>query len=243
MKTYVLGDIHGAHKALVQCLERSGFNREQDRLIVLGDVCDGYPDVKRSIDELLALKDFVYIIGNHDLWALEWAVNGTEKSVWLTQGGANTIASYEGKTMPPAHVELLKTAHPWIEYEGKLFVHGGIEPEVEIAQQDLEFLVWDRSFVQDAWLRAQQDPAYVFPRYKEIFVGHTPTQNFAWLRRSDKTKPGRPGELSDEPLFLCNAIMMDTGAGWSGKLTIMDINTHEYWQSDPTPLLYGKRGR
>ena len=43
MKTFVVGDIHGAHKALVQVLERSGLDRESDTLIVLGDVVDGWP--------------------------------------------------------------------------------------------------------------------------------------------------------------------------------------------------------
>jgi serine/threonine protein phosphatase 1 len=38
MRTLVMGDIHGAHKALVQCLEKSGFNMEHDRLIQLGDI-------------------------------------------------------------------------------------------------------------------------------------------------------------------------------------------------------------
>jgi len=30
-KTFVMGDIHGAHKALLQCLERSGFCNEKGR--------------------------------------------------------------------------------------------------------------------------------------------------------------------------------------------------------------------
>lgn len=33
-----MGDIHGAYKALQQCLERSKFNYENDKLIQLGDV-------------------------------------------------------------------------------------------------------------------------------------------------------------------------------------------------------------
>lgn len=35
-------------------------------------------------------------------------------------------------------------------------------------------------------------------------------------------------------------IIMDlhTGFGWNGKLTIMDIDTHEYWQSDNVQKLY-----
>jgi len=31
---------------------------------------------------------------------------------------------------------------------------------------------------------------------------------------------------------------LDTGAGMSGKLTVMDIDTKEYWQSDLVTELY-----
>jgi len=31
---------------------------------------------------------------------------------------------------------------------------------------------------------------------------------------------------------------VDTGGGWSGKLTIMDIDSYEYRQSDLVPDLY-----
>jgi serine/threonine protein phosphatase 1 len=37
---------------------------------------------------------------------------------------------------------------------------------------------------------------------------------------------------------------LDTGAGYNGKLTIMDIKTKEYWQSDLVTELYkDKKGR
>jgi serine/threonine protein phosphatase 1 len=37
---------------------------------------------------------------------------------------------------------------------------------------------------------------------------------------------------------------MDTGAGWSGVLTIMNIETKEFFTSDPVPVLYpGIEGR
>lgn len=237
MKTFVLGDIHGAHKALVQCLDRSGFNRDLDRLIVLGDVCDGYPDVKQSIDELLRIKHCDYIIGNHDLWVLDWALNGIEKSIWLTQGGMNTAASYEEQSMPQEHIDLLANAHWFIEFDRKLFVHGGIDPEKAIGEHDLQYLTWDRDLVKNAWRMTDQDPGYKFSTYEEIFVGHTPTQQFSRIQIFNKSMPG------DEPLFLCNVIMMDTGAGWSDKLTIMDVHTHEFWQSDPTLALYSGQGR
>jgi serine/threonine protein phosphatase 1 len=36
----------------------------------------------------------------------------------------------------------------------------------------------------------------------------------------------------------CNLIDLDTGAGWNGKLIIMDINSKQYWQSDSVLDLY-----
>ncbi len=239
----MIGDIHGAYNALIQCFDRSGLDRAHDRLIVLGDVCDGYPDVRLCIDELLAIKNCDYIIGNHDLWALEWATDGTEKSVWVNQGGENTIQSYGGGAMPPAHVEFLRAARLWTEYDGNLFVHGGVDPDKSINEQDSELLVWDRNLVANAWNTAQKDPQYKFSAYKRIFVGHTPTQHFTRRQMFSAFMPGVKVSAGDKPLFLCNVVMMDTGAGWSGRLTIMDVDTQQYWQSDPTPTLYGVRGR
>ena len=111
MKVFAIGDIHGAYKALVQCLERSGFDYEKDRLIVLGDVCDGYSGVKQCIDELLRIKHCDFIIGNHDLWTLDWAKQGDMPEIWTSQGGNQTIASYGGGPMPQEHIDFLKNAH------------------------------------------------------------------------------------------------------------------------------------
>ena len=40
------------------------------------------------------------------------------------------------------------------------------------------------------------------------------------------------------PMNRCNVWNLDTGGGWSGKLTIMDIDSMEFWQSDFLPTLY-----
>ncbi len=66
MRTFVIGDIHGAYKALVQVLERAGFDYENDKLISLGDVTDGWSETAESIEELMKIKNLVYIKGNHD---------------------------------------------------------------------------------------------------------------------------------------------------------------------------------
>ena len=53
MRTLVCGDIHGAHRALLQCFEKSSFDYEKDKLICLGDVADGWSEVPECFDELL----------------------------------------------------------------------------------------------------------------------------------------------------------------------------------------------
>lgn len=222
MKTFVIGDIHGTHKALVQCLERSGFDCARDRLIALGDVCDGYPDVRQCIDELLKIKNCDYLIGNHDLWALDWATRGIKEDIWLSQGGEHTVASYAGQGMPLAHVALLKNAHRWLEWDNTLFVHGGFDPGRPLSEQSLETLVWDRELINAAWQKYLRRENYRYTQFDEIFLGHTPTQLFN----------------SSKPLKLCNIWDLDTGAGWAGQLTIMDVHTKKYWQSDPVRSLY-----
>jgi len=222
MKTFVIGDIHGSYKAMLQCFERSGFDYDKDRLIVLGDVCDGYPEVNRCLDEILKMKHYHYIIGNHDLWALKWAESGWKENLWLSQGGKTTIESYGGQPMPKSHIDLLKSASFWFEYEDKLFVHGGFDPHKPISFQDKEKFVWDRTLITHAQQIDVVNPDYKFSEFKEIYLGHTPTTKL------DSTKP----------LKLCNVWDMDTGAGWGGKLSIMDVGTKEYWQSDLTSELY-----
>jgi serine/threonine protein phosphatase 1 len=227
MKTFVIGDIHGAYKALIQCFERSEFDYKKDRLIVLGDVCDGYPEVKQCVDELLKIKHCDYILGNHDKWALDWALTGWRGEIWQSQGGYNTIASYGDQPMPQAHMKFLNNSNYWIELEGKIFVHGGFNPNNPIASQDKKVLLWDRDLLHAAYKKYLSGQDYKFSDYDEIYVGHTTTETYR----------------SVVPLHFCNVWALDTGAGWSGKLTMMDIKSKEFWQSDLTKDLYGLPAR
>jgi serine/threonine protein phosphatase 1 len=222
MKTFVIGDIHGSYKALVQCAERCAFDYVHDRLIVLGDICDGYPQVNLCIDELLKIKHCQCIVGNHDQWALKWVATGWKEDVWLSQGGRATIESYGGQLMPQAHVDFLKAASFWFECEGRIFVHGGFDVQKPVSLQEDEEFIWNRTLIDQARKVNAIDPDCQFSDYKEIYVGHTPTTKFD----------------STVPLKLCNVWDMDTAAGWGGKLSIMNVETKEYWQSDLTSELY-----
>lgn len=234
MKKFVIGDIHGNFRALKQCLERSKFNYEEDKLIVLGDTCDGFPDVKECFDELLKIKNLIHILGNHDNWALKWYTKdifsgGFPEILWTSQGGQNTINSYGGinERMGEKHLSLLINSPLYhLEYNYDdiyLFVHGGINPnQKDIVKQDRDVLLWDRELLRYARHKHYQNPNCKYGGFDRIYVGHTTTQ------MAGKT----------EPMKYCNVIMMDTGAGWNGKLTIMNIETNELYQSDLCKDLY-----
>jgi len=53
MRTLAIGDIHGNYKALMQCFERSKFDENKYRLIVLGDVYDSFPDSSKCVEQLM----------------------------------------------------------------------------------------------------------------------------------------------------------------------------------------------
>ena len=228
MRNYVIGDIHGAYKALMDCLAAADFDYRNDRLICLGDACDGWPEVNLVLEELLKIEHLVYILGNHDYWALKWFETAVAPGIWLSQGGNATLASYR-ESIPPSHVELLKKAREYYILNNKLFVHGGIIRDIPLEKQDKEIFLWDRSLVNSAIELHYDALDRQLTSFDEIFLGHTPTLNFDSL----------------QPIKACEVWLMDTGAGWpGGVLSMMNIASHEVFQSRPVDGYYpGYQGR
>lgn len=224
-KRFVIGDIHGAFRALQQCLERASFDYEHDLLISLGDVADGWPETRQAIDELLKIKHLEYVLGNHDFWTLEWMQSGWTEDIWLEQGGRATIESYKKEKPPESHISLLNYAHQYFLLEKKLFVHAGILPHQELDAQSLNVFLWDRNLARTALDFHQKGITGKLTRFDEVYIGHTPVPYL-------------------NPVCSGDVWLMDTGAGWSGVLSMMDIDTKEIFISDPVPTLYpGIKGR
>ena len=253
-RTFVMGDIHGAHKALVQCLERSGFNKEIDTLIQLGDIVDGWDEVYDCVKELLSIKNLVPIKGNHDNWFLQWLNTGVNPVQW-EHGGYETLKSYCEKTkryffihngvksdlnpfdIPESHIDLFRfrQLNYYKDNKNRLFIHGGFNRHLKLQDQQYNVFYWDRDLWNSAmnWERMSE---YARNNYKfktkenfsTIFLGHTSTIRWG----------------TSKPIKAANIWNLDTGAGFKGKLTIMDVDTEEYWQSDNVYSLYNdQKGR
>lgn len=231
MNRYVIADIHGRHDALVEVLDKSGFNREKDLLICLGDVVDGGTQTKGCVDELLGITNLVFCLGNHDKFFMDFMDNGWQEEIWLQQGGCNTLRSYgaickagtdcftyrdtrsslvdvNALNIPVDHQDFFNRALPYYILDDMCFVHGGFDPKFPIEQQQRHTLLWDRDLIRFAQTN-------MVPGFSKVFVGHTTTQTYGL------TQP-----IKYNNLFLC-----DCGAGWDGKLAIMDIDTEEHWLS------------
>lgn len=264
MKTFVIGDIHGGYKALKQCLERSSFDYKEDLLILIGDICDGWSQTFECVEELLKIENRIFILGNHDDWFIDWLEKGMHPVSWL-QGGHTTAKSYIDHAerdgidimqrmggyvtnlttfdIPIEHVKFWKNHH--LKYHDTdrnyLFVHGGFIRDMPISVQDRHDFLWNRSMFDQAMSYesslgkfAKEGPNHKFKMvdpFELVFIGHTATINWG---KPPITTPIKAGPVWN----------VDTGGGWMGKLTIMNIDTKEYWQSDPVQELYkGERGR
>ena len=247
-RTIICGDIHGSYKALLQCLERSNFDYENDTLIQLGDIVDGWNEVYECVEELLKIKNLISIKGNHDDWFNEFLKYGIHPNSWL-QGGHGTLESYcnaLGKKytlnkgyitnmldsdVPLTHKEFFnKQLKYYKDEDNNLFIHGGFHRELLLKNHpNHEEFWWNR----DLWYKALSFKEIngkfkILESVKEIFIGHTTT--ILWK--------------TDKPMNAYNIWNLDTGAGFKGKLTFMDLDTKVYWQSDEVSELYkDQKGR
>ena len=227
MRTLVLADPHGSYLAMLQCFERCGYRPNDDRLIVLGDLCDGLPQTKEIFQYLSVIpKDnLIVIIGNHDVWLYEWLRNGAMPHIWVSQGGAASLKSYDYEFHEITKRLLDQAVNYYVDDQNRLYVHGGFNPNEPIENQDPFTLQWDRRLIQHAYDKSKYSTTKRthITKYDKVFLGHSCTQSL-----TKSSRPLKCYEIHD----------LDTGAGHGSRLTIMDATTEQYWQSDPTNELY-----
>lgn len=233
-RTYVTGDIHGACKALKQVIERAEI-KKGDQLIFLGDYVDGWPESYQVIDYLIYLSkqySCAFIRGNHDIWCASWLAGKEADQAWLENKGVSTIKSYNGVSQLEKNIHLnffndLKDYY--LDQENRLFVHAGFTALKGVTEEPFTYnFNNDRTLLETAFAMDQNmSPESVFyPKrlklYTEIYIGHTPTTKY---------------EIN-VPINAMNLWDMDTGASQGGRISIMDINSKKFWQSDNVEDLY-----
>ena len=237
MRKFVLGDIHGGLKAIHQVLERANVTNN-DTLIFLGDFVDGWSESPAVLDFLIELQKkqpCIFIRGNHDELLLDWLLGNNEnidEKLWFQHGGEATVKSYQNidSETKEKHIDFLKSLQDYyLDDENRLFIHAGFTNMKGVEHEFFKPLFyWDRTLWETALAIDNQlsKDAITYPLrlkiYNEIFIGHTP------VTKIDETIPVNKACVWN----------VDTGAAFKGKLTIMDVDTKEFWQSDSLPELY-----
>ncbi len=240
MRRLVIGDIHSGLRALKQILERAKVT-EKDRLVFLGDYVDSWSEAKETVDFLIQLgktHNCIFIRGNHDELCRDWLLTREDNPQWLAHGGVATRESYKNvsESALEAHLEFYASLQNYfLDEDNRLYLHAGYTNLKGIEFEYFEqYFYWDRTLwelakaVDPNLKRRDKNYPQRLTHYHEIFIGHTPLSKIGHA----------------DPEKAANVWNVDTGAAFKGPLTIMDVETKEFWQSDLVNLLYpGEKGR
>jgi serine/threonine protein phosphatase 1 len=204
-KDYVVGDIHGMFSLLQSKLDEINFNPDVDRLFSVGDNVDRGEE-SDQVDQWLTKPWFHSVRGNHEdmiihhyMWRMMDMIGNGAK--WWLDLDINHRDYY---------IELFDKLPLVIEVETKSGKVGIVHAECpvrdwekiySITQEEAEcsgfegVALWARSKIN------RMDESLI-PNVDKIFVGHTSIVN---------------------PLVLGNTHYIDTGAVWTGKLTIVEL--------------------
>ncbi len=233
-RNIAIGDIHGGLKGLIQLLRRVDI-KPDDELIFLGDYVDGWSDSANVVSYLIELakqNTCIFLRGNHDDLTHKWLQTGNFNEKWLQHGGQSSIDAYRNFSVEEKqeHINFFnQMLNYYIDKENRMFVHAGFTnqngPEAEYHETAFYWdrTLWEMTLALDLKIEKSND---FYPKrlqlFKEIFIGHTP------VTRIGKTKPVQRANLWN----------VDTGAAFKGPISGIDINTKEFWQSDPVYNLY-----
>jgi|SRR5690625_242693 len=233
-RKFVIGDIHGAYRALIQVLERAEITPD-DQLIFLGDYVDGWSESVEVLDKLMELEkthDCIFLRGNHDELLADWLRTRKINKSWLEAGGQITVEQYENISFRKInlHLDFIERLKNYvIDEKNRLFVHGGFSKTSGIENEYYEYVFyWDRTLWETALATnpdLQPDDLRFPKRFKyfnEIFIGHTPVTRIGFT----------------QPVKALNVWNVDTGAAFKGPLSMMEIDSKEVFQSDPVYTLY-----
>ena len=170
IRTIVIGDIHGCFNTLVNLLEKINYDKQNDKLIFLGDYIDRGKNSFEVVEYLIKLQKEVgcdrciCLLGNHEY------MDYTDEELWKLNGGNKTIKSYYKNNVP-------RYIHHWwfktlpLMYEEKDFIccHAGL-PMTKTSDNTPDDILWDRD-----WIKTK-----VEPNEKTVIFGHTPSANLAY---------------------------------------------------------------
>lgn len=184
-KVFVMSDVHGEFSMMEEMLEK--WNREEEQLIILGDLADRGPNSKATLElayHLVQVEDAIVIKGNHDDMLEKYLEEPLRnQGLYYMNGGGKTVASLLGEAVSnrdhQKNAQAIKEKYPWLlpflkslsyfyEWKDYLFVHAGVDLTLDDWRDSTERdFIWIREGFYD-----QQNNTN-----KTIVFGHSVTAN------------------------------------------------------------------
>ncbi len=106
---YIVSDLHGDLIGFKKLLDKLSFNKNKDKMLILGDVLDRGPDgveLLYYIKELCEYGCAELLLGNHELFCIMYLEGKLNAAKWSAFGGDETLNAL--KEMTAAEQENLK---------------------------------------------------------------------------------------------------------------------------------------
>ncbi len=171
-RVFAIGDIHGCSATFQKLLFQEIQIEKSDTIYCLGDFVDRGRNSKEVIDTILDLRKEGYTIhalrGNHEQMMLD-AYKGNDYVLqWYKNGGEITLKSFgifKIEDLPNVYLDFLNDTQFYIETDDFVFVHAGLNFELENPFLDFKAMLWSRD---DYFDRKKIN-------FKKVIHGHTPS--------------------------------------------------------------------
>ncbi len=222
-KDFVVGDIHGHFELFELLLTEISFNKNQDRIICVGDCIDRGPESERVLT-YLEQPWFYSVRGNHeDMLIMAQNPFSRIYNFWMDNGGdwAEDAPDELIKEMAQKFSELPYAISIQTEYGEVGVVHADMPVQYswtkfleklsknKLKKKELEMLLWSRETYREYCSKVEKDEPTQEYRVREvhkIYVGHN---------------------IVPVPSLFGNLTFIDTGAYCNGRLTAIDLTTEE----------------
>lgn len=251
MKHFVFSDIHGNWELFTQIKEfLNGF--DEWTCIVIGDACDRGPAGYAIMKELLADERFVYMMGNHERMFLDavsdlhnmcrsekttlieqgrlWIehIDRTHRAdLYFANGGRSTFEAWLDDGAPTDFIAKIKKLPYIVQYNQYDILHAGcsvflMEDIDDWSAFEEEEVVWDRTHFIQGWTKG-----------RVLIHGHTPVWHLPHsILRMERHTTWTPVVYNDR-----EKIDMDTATFYSGRISLMDLDTGEFHHFATTSAL------
>lgn len=144
---FAIGDVHGCARELNELLNLIDA-QNGDTVVFLGDYIDRGPDSRGVIEAVRAYSpegiNVIRLKGNHEDMMCQAHTDRSSFGWWLRNGGAQTLDSYGGH-IPAEVLEWAASLPTSFAKGGFFFCHAGVDPDMALANQSDETLMWIRS--------------------------------------------------------------------------------------------------